>query len=205
MRRRPRCSPNLTIRNRKHVRHMPNIENIDRLIATIRADDGKHFVMGTWCNYLDNMEIDGRQRPDDRRTPTKYELCNTAFCLGGWIAFLEFQDAHSGKTLKQLNGIELPDFDDGELIEKGAEWLDIEEDEAHGLFMMHGVDMDAFDTYPHGMRAKAAIQVLELLKVDGMEDWEQALIDVGMLRFRGDDLEEYKGPYPEQPAPTLAP
>jgi hypothetical protein len=204
MRRRPRCSPNLTIRNRKHVRHMPNIENIDRLIATIRADDGKHFAMGTWCNYLDNIGLDGRpsRAYDDQRTPTKYELCNTAFCLGGWIAFLEFMDDR-GASLKDLNGIVLPEFEDHEIIENGAAWLDIEESEAHNLFMMHNVSMERFDSYPHGMRAKAAIRVLELLKVDGEEHWAQALVDIGMLADVDSALRPYNGS--EEPELSLTP
>jgi hypothetical protein len=134
-----------------------NIEHIDQLIAWIKTDQGKHFIMGDWASYLDRPET----------TVVKYEYCNTAFCLAGWIdQHLQRQAGATDKTL-QFNK------DPYEYVNIGSAWLGIERRTALSLFYMNGSEYDRnrFDSLPEQERSEIAIKVLEHLKATGEANW----------------------------------
>ena len=136
---------------------MVNVENIDKLIEWIKADQGKHFLMNGWQTYLN--------RPGHK--VTKYEYCNTAFCLGGWIdQHLQREAGATGETLKFYCKPE-------SYVSSGAAWLGIDARTASLLFYMSFQDdRDRFDELPQEERAAIAIKVLEHLKATGTADWD---------------------------------
>jgi hypothetical protein len=177
---------------------MPNIANIDRLIGILKKDKGVHFSMQIWRTYLDNLGLDGRAKNEVSRQADKYEQCNTAFCLGGWIAWLDVLDSNPGVDPKTLS---LPSLGDGDYVQRGAEFLGVDNRVAWTLFYNTPYNHIAFDKYPHEMRANAAIRALELLKVDGLEHWMQALRETGFRLDDWDHLLSYVAPQAGDTAP----
>lgn len=139
---------------------MVNVENIDKLIEWIKADQGKHFLMSGWQTYID--------RPNSM--VTKYEYCNTAFCLGGWID--QHLQREAGAADATLRFYAMPET----YVERGAAWLGLPERKVSELFYMPvESSREYFDRLPESERAAIAIKVLEHLKITGEVNWEAYL------------------------------
>ncbi len=137
---------------------MPNIENIDRLITWIEADKAK-FKMMFWAN-------NPISQPHDQVADVKPNDCETVFCLAGhiWI------DTEMAKGRK-LTDIQFP-HGYNIFIERGAEYLGIDNKDAHDLFLMQNDDARrAFDRLPDDERADMAIAMLEKVKKGESPDW----------------------------------
>lgn len=145
-----------------------NVENINKLIKWLEADQALHFKIGSWSQYLDK---------DTRKNPTviEYEECNTAFCLGGYVDLMIQREA--GKTNDQLD---VGRKGDDHYTNLGADYLGLSHKQARELFGFENnyISMSTFDSLPHEVRAAVAIHALELLR-DGSTNiranWHKAL------------------------------
>lgn len=145
-----------------------NIENIQKIIARLKADDGSHFKMKGWAAWLPHI---AQAREADENYPTEFVECGTAFCIGGWANML--RDEASAKTLK---GAQFESFIQDE--ETAARWIGISYSQAQRLFRMENSDLGLlyFDRLPQAVRRQAGINVLELLiETGGSVDWDQAI------------------------------
>jgi hypothetical protein len=143
---------------------MPNTENINRLIALIKADNGEHFLMSSFINYLPHANF------DQDKEPIRYIECGTACCLAGWANTIIMTD--SGIDLKNLVGDRLEEEITND--RRAEKWLGIRTNQALELFFPFG-KMISIDKLPSRARAAAGIRVLEILREENRVDWDAAI------------------------------
>lgn len=161
-----------------------NVERINEVIEYLRKDQGVHFKMDTWAQYLDDQLY---KSEDDKYYKSVREVveCGTAFCLGG---LLYFQDQLAkGKKAKEISFVGI-DYE--RYVGLGAEQFGIEGWKASALFFMHSDEdaREAFDKLPGQQRAEIAIKVLEHLRDTGEVDWLKFLPED--IRSDEDDYED---------------
>ncbi len=140
---------------------MLNKANINRLIDWIKQDQGSHLKMTHWFQSLTT----------DLPVIT-YEPCNTAFCLGGYCYILMLKD--DGMPEKDWKFPALG----GNISLAAGDFLGLSgSDMRHDLFSMHSSKffIDDFDNLPQPQRAASAIKVLEILRDEGIVDWDSAI------------------------------
>src|SRR5262249_27082614 len=64
-----------------------NIENINKLIDWLRADQGAHLIMKRWQTDMTN-NLDHGDGYASFYKVQEYHPCGTAFCLGGYCDIL---------------------------------------------------------------------------------------------------------------------
>jgi hypothetical protein len=154
------------------VRMTVNIENIDKIIEWIKADQAKHFKMRGWQN---NLAHPGRG-------VEHFEYCNTAFCIAGWIdQHLQREDGATDETLKFGNNFY-------GYRDKGADFLGLDPYTAGELFLMNSEEQRMkFDKLPNEERADIAVKVLENLKETGRVTWDDFVDDPTGNDYADDD------------------
>jgi len=147
------------------------IDRINQIIDDIKNDPGDHFRMADVTCYVKNI-------PDE--LAGSYVHCSTAFCIGGWANFHRLEQERP----EILNN---PLFRSvASALEPARKWLGLDDEQADALFMIHTedgeavTDLNTFDDQPIDKRRKAAVQVLETLRDDGIVDWRTALVDAGL-------------------------
>jgi hypothetical protein len=163
---------------------MPNIDNINKLIARLQADDGSHFRMACFIAPLSDPE-QGEAR--------EYVECGTVLCIAGWANLFAMQEA----GIDPNREVKLDPLSDKVRLKFGqqfsdtvraAEWLGIYSGDgeneyataADRLFYQRGYHRDAFDALQPAVRRAAGIRVLEVLRDTGEVDWPTA-IDFAIL------------------------
>lgn len=159
---------------------MPNVENINKVIAALEADKevGTHFLMGDFMVYISPVPDDGERG--------KHHACKTAFCIAGWANYLRLKE-------EAPDILNCRDFEDHVTrYTAAAYWLDINWTHAQPLFFMrteyrHNLipDLDSsmlkwFDDLPTPQRYASAIRVLEILRDENVVDWPRALKEAGV-------------------------
>jgi hypothetical protein len=155
-----------------------NIDNINRIIERFREDNGSHFKMAGYAEFLPGAPIEEHEDP---KTPRRYIECNTAFCIAGQANL--FRLADEGCDVKDLAGQDFRDQFEDEYA--AGDWLGITgHGLSHRLFYMKGVNWDdeydkrrAFDALPDQTRRAAGIRVLEILRDEKVVDWERAITE----------------------------
>ena len=147
---------------------MPNIENINKIIDWIKADDAKHFRMASFV-----MRMDGKGRVIDD-VPDEYLECRTAFCICGSANMIRLNEAKV--DWKRITGDDFASkFSD---TITATDWLGIDQDQAHDLFYASPIGIEWFDSLPKKVRFYSAIAVLETLRDKNVVDWAAA-VDAG--------------------------
>lgn len=149
---------------------MPNIENINKVIDALRKDQevGTHFIMRDFAQYIDENTVPGEESGS-------YQLCNTALCIAGWANLLRMQE-------QDPDALKSADFISNAGSSRGArEWLGIPYEQADPLFAMSNarIGVSTFDRLVQDVRYKAGIRVLEILRDEGVVDWDRALSEAG--------------------------
>lgn len=161
-----------------------NIDNINRVIAAVRAEP-HHFVMEDWNT------AGGDSGPAVRLTLARNNPCNTAGCLGGWMDSLALCDIADGKMAAPVvSGEDLKDGIGSQLY-LAARFIGMAESEqgwGSGLDMLFHMDrhfsMIRFDRLPPKARAEAGARALEIFRDnDGRSNWTRALEETGLLGY----------------------
>lgn len=129
---------------------MLNIENIDKVIAAIKAEPELLKMYG-W----NGQKVDAPN------------ICGTAACIGGWAEIIAKKE---GFVVEYNSNILGP----SQWLGLNRE---LENDL---FLMNGDIQRKMFDKKPAPMRAKVAIEVLENLKATGVVDWNSALIRNGL-------------------------
>lgn len=147
---------------------MPNTDNINILIDRLRHVDGRHVKMFDFSEVAEVAEEDERKPIGIITDAKEMHTCNTAFCIAGWVNALKSVRVNSKMKIEDLL------FSNDEYA---ADWLGIDEDQAHALFYMEesAIDTMEFDELPDNIRKRAAIAVLEHLRDTGEVDWDRAV------------------------------
>jgi hypothetical protein len=147
---------------------MPNIQNINRLIARLRLDDGRHFKM---LDFMIVPEDDDALPLSIIDSPKSIHTCNTAFCVAGWANAIAMRDRGINETLGDIYRGKVNDWDEAQ------DWLGLTNAQAADLFMLanSAISLGEFDKFPHDVRQRAAILVLEHLRESGEVDWDRAI------------------------------
>lgn len=142
-----------------------NIENIRKIIDWIKKDGGKHLLMST---FIDNLDENGKGL-NNGGEELKFLDCKTAFCIAGTANLLRVESIDPS-----WNGFQLDrHFSD---VDKAAEWMGISDDQASDLFYMNGIiSRNSFDQLSPAIRARAAKIVLETLIETGKIRWDEAI------------------------------
>jgi hypothetical protein len=154
-----------------------NIDNINRVIAAVRAEP-HHFVMKDW---ITNCAHPSDYTPENRLQLARNNPCNTAGCLGGWMDSLALCDIQDGKMQE-------PDPDENDVSLRPSKLaaafvgVDAGDFQLERLFHMdHLYSLSRFDRLPDEDRAKAGARALEIFRDTGKSNWTQALQDTGVL------------------------
>jgi hypothetical protein len=162
---------------------MPNVDNINKLIARLQADDGSHFCMTDWVRLLPHGLAKLRQDPHyeyaSASNPPEYVECGTAFCLAGWANTLRLDEEKV--NWKAIKGYPYR-YQFSDYIEAGH-WLGLlSREKMEALFYMGamadvyaGHERDKFDGLPQPVRKAAGIAVLEHLRDTGEVNWPGAI------------------------------
>ena len=147
-----------------------NIENIQKIVDMLKADDGSHFLMSEWVQWLPHVK-----EARIETVVTEYVECGTACCIAGWANMIRLGDKAK----------ELRDHDFRSEVQdryEAREWLGIDDDVATELFqpgawrtLNYQYEMDAIDRLPANQRRLAGIAVLENLIQTGEADWPKAI------------------------------
>ncbi len=163
---------------------MPNTANINRLIAILKEDHGRHFAMARFVSYT-NEAIKAGEIPGDalhEEAPQYFIECKTAFCLAGWVnKILMDDDTHpEAHDYKHTKGFEFQHLFTKRYVP--SQWLGITSKEGEHLFEMsnhYGMRLGIFDRANPGKRLAAAVRVLEILRDEGDVNWSRALEEAG--------------------------
>lgn len=170
---------------------MPNTANINKVIEALEKDRevGTHFTMGTFYSYLNEDKV-----PDEERGT--YQECNTALCIAGWANFLKMREEYPS-FLKDMSEFSYRI----DSTSHAAEWLGILEEDGLNLFYMRsssGCSLDLLSSFDDDrfasieQRYNAGIRVLEILRDEGIVDWERALKEVGIPHANGSEFYNYR-------------
>ena len=156
-----------------------NIENINKIIESLKTDTGNHFIMANFADYLNGMRAE------------QYVHCNTAMCICGWA---------NHHRLAQTDAAALTRANYGALVadeEKGAAWLGIDWNTGHELFFLKDTfgaplfeSLETFDAEPPEKKRAAGIKVLEILRDTGEVNWSAALDHAGIEAVRDQEDED---------------
>lgn len=151
-----------------------NIDNINRVIAAVRAEP-HHFVMEEW----NTAGSDGGAAL--RLTLARNNPCNTAGCLGGWMDSLALADIQDGKMIAPEGDA----YDHVCPMELAGQFIGIKHYLMDRLFHMdREYVMSRFDRLPPKARAEAGARALEIFRdSNGKSDWTQALRETGLLKY----------------------
>ncbi len=167
-----------------------NVGNIQKVIDRLTLDDGSHFIMQDFVQWIKPQPM-GRYSDQTTTRADKWIECGTAMCVAGWANLIRMTE--EGVDYKAITDSEFRQA--FESWHKAREWLGIAgygpaEDlfrcqiEDNVRFQLEGhtyivAGMDGFDRLPNATKRAAGIRVLEILRDTGEVDWQQALVDVG--------------------------
>lgn len=164
---------------------MPNKERINQIIEQLRQDKavGTHFRMDSFCEYLDPSRLPIN---DTKNTIYCYQECNTVLCLAGWANYFRLK-ATAPDILDKRHFV-----DEAGDATAAARWLGITLKQRNELFLMQNerghsilgprgepVPLKWFELQSQGIRYDAGIRVLEILRDEGVVDWDRAITDAG--------------------------
>jgi len=162
---------------------MTNDVNINKLIARLEADSGKHLRMLTFCEHTPDAVLEAS---DHRFRPQRYIECHTAFCLAGTVNLIRMEeDGIDWKEVKKTDSGYSYWYDRFSDESAAAKWLGISYEDGRELFYMTDVlDDDRydwedvrkhFDALPDATRRAAGLAVLTTLRETGEVDWAGAI------------------------------